>query len=405
MNVLEYFELASKNLIHRQARSWLTMIGIFISIATIFTLLSISLGLNSAIDEQFQSLGTDKIFVQPKGGLGIPGMGGSVELTDGDAKFIGRISGVNDYSYYSISTVKVEDGKRDRYVTSGGIPLDKTELWYEGGLLKIDSGEFIQTGDVGKVVVGYQYKYKEFLETPVDVGDKITLNDKDFRVKGILKSQGSPPDDQSVFMSMKDFRELFPDSGERVDMILVKVEPGSDVIEVGGRIEERLRRYRDVTEKTQDFSISTPQELLESFNTILLILTVFLVGIGGISLVVGGIGIANTMYTSVIERTKEIGIMKSIGAQNRDILYIFMIEAGVLGAIGGIVGVMLGYIIAKIIEMIAIASIGEGLLRAAAPWYLFLGCVAFAFIVGVISGFFPARHAARMRPVDAIRYE
>ena len=82
-----------------------------------------------------------------------------------------------------------------------------------------------------------------------------------------------------------------------------------------------------------------------------------------------------------------------------------MIEAGVLGAIGGIVGVMLGYIIAKIIEMIAIASIGEGLLRAAAPWYLFLGCVAFAFIVGVISGFFPARHAARMRPVDAIRYE
>ncbi len=186
---------------------------------------------------------------------------------------------------------------------------------------------------------------------------------------------------------------------------MVQIEEGEDILQIADRVERRLRSSREVTEKTQDFTILTPEQLLESFGTILNIITSFLGGIAAISLVVGGIGIANTMYTSVLERRKEIGVMKAIGAKNSDITSIFLIESGVLGLIGGLIGVILGILAGKIIEFIAINQLGTNLLTIATPTWLIVTCLAFAFLAGAISGTLPAIQASKIKPTEALRYE
>ena len=128
-----------------------------------------------------------------------------------------------------------------------------------------------------------------------------------------------------------------------------------------------------------------------------------LIGIAAISLLVGGVGIANTMYTAVVERTKEIGIMKSIGAQKKDIAMIFIIESGMLGVFGGLIGIVLGFGLSKSVEFIAKNVIGTNLIGAYFSYSLFFGALLFSFAIGAIFGFMPARHAASLQPVDALR--
>jgi len=144
---------------------------------------------------------------------------------------------------------------------------------------------------------------------------------------------GNPADDKNIIMSFEDMQEMF-NTQNRVEYIYIQVDAGEDIREVAARVEKRLMSFRGVNEKTKDFIILTPEELLGAFGIILDVITYFLLGIAAISLLVGGIGIANTMYTSVLERTKEIGVMKAIGAKNRDVLLIFLIESGYIGAVG-----------------------------------------------------------------------
>jgi len=253
-------------------------------------------------------------------------------------------------------------------------------------------------------MIGYNYKYKDLFGKPVRTRDKVEINDVEFEVIGIVDAVGNPQDDQQVYLSLEDFKELY-DSGDRVDFIYVQIKPGENLKQVADRTERRLMNFRDVDEKTIDFTISTPEELLATFGTILNILTAFLVGIGSISLVVGGIGIANTMYTSVLERRKEIGTMKAIGARNSDILLIFVIESGILGLLGGSLGLIFGIITAKSIEYVAAVYIGSTILRASLNPILIVGCLLFAFLIGIISGLAPSYQASKLKPVDTLRYE
>jgi putative ABC transport system permease protein len=187
--------------------------------------------------------------------------------------------------------------------------------------------------------------------------------------------------------------------------MIVQIESGNNIKEVADRVEKKLMKFRNVDEENVDFTIMTPEELLRSFNVILVVITSFLISVGSISLIVGGIGIANTMYTSVLERIREIGIMKAVGARNKDIILIFVIESGLIGMIGGIMGVGFGILISKTIEFIAVNQLGTTLLKAATPVYLIAGCVLFAFIIGAFSGVMPARQASKIKVVDALRYE
>jgi putative ABC transport system permease protein len=194
-------------------------------------------------------------------------------------------------------------------------------------------------------------------------------------------------------------------SKERVDMIWIEIKSGSNIKEIAEMTKIKLMKYRNVDKKTIDFTISTPEELLKSFGNILNIITMFLVGVGAISLLVGSIGIANTMYTSVVERTKDIGTMKAIGAKNKDVMLIFVIESGILGLIGGIIGVVVAIGIGKIIDSIAINYLKTNLLNATIPSWLIIGCLIFSFLIGLISGLFPAMQGSRLKPAETLRYE
>jgi len=402
--ISDYFKIAIRNLRQRGLRSWLTMLGIFISIATIFTLISLSLGLQGAINEQFQILGVDKFFIMPKGQLGIGGDGGAVKLTTADVEIIDRVSGVKDVSYATIGNGKIEFNDKIRYFIIAGIPADRLDLYLESTDMKMDEGKFELRDGKNEVLIGYDYKYNNVFGKPLSSGNSILINDQKFKVKGVVDVIGNPQDDKNIYMPMEDFSLLF-DSGNRVDQIIIQINPGENIEDVADRVEKKLRRSRGVTEKTQDFMILTPEELLQSFSNILLIITAFLGGIAAISLFVGGVGIANTMYTSVIERTKEIGVMKAIGAQNKDIMWIFLIESGLLGVMGAIIGVILGFGLSNLIEYIVTNLYNTNLLQAAAPLYLIFGCLAFGFVIGAVSGVFPAWQASKTNVVDALRYE
>ena len=403
--IKDYIIIAIKNFKKRKLRSFLTLLGILIAIATIFILISISIGLQNAVQEQFRLLGTDKFFIQPRGQLAGPGTEGAVELTENDIKAIEKVSGVKALSPWTATSAKIEFAGEIRYITIIGIDLETSELFVETGAYEAEEGRVLKKGDSKNIMIGSQYKHNNFFKRPVKARDKILINNKEkFTVKGILESIGNSHDDRFIYMPIRDFRSLF-DISNRIDTIVVQIEQGEDIKDVAEKVKRKLLNKRGLTEKTRDFTILAPEELLESFSLVLNIITAFLLGIATISLLVGGIGIANTMYTSVLERTKEIGIMKSIGAKNSDILSIFLIESALLGLVGGIVGVILGAVVSKTIEYIAIAQLGTTLLQAATPFYLIIGCLLFASLIGSLSGFLPAYQATKIKPVDALRYE
>lgn len=280
--IQEYIKISIKNIKKRKLRTFLTLIGILISIATIFILISVSLGLQDAVSEQFRLLGADKFFIQPRGQLAGPGAGGAVELTEDDLHVIEKIPGVKEVSPWAVSPAKIELRDEVRYTNLVGIDLDTSDLFIETGAYEAEEGRVLKKGDIGSVMIGSQYKHNNFLGKPVQAGNKLLINDKEFKVKGILEPIGNPGDDRLIYMPLDDFRILF-DIPTRIDTIVVQVEDESNLKEVADRAQRKLLKSRGLTEKTRDFSVLTPEELLESFGVVLNILTAFLLGIAAIS--------------------------------------------------------------------------------------------------------------------------
>jgi len=308
------------------------------------------------------------------------------------------------FSFVTIANAEVEFSNEKKFLMVIGLPLENLDVWTESGAWTTQEGKDLGEGDLGKLTLGSLFSEGKVFSKEIVPGNKLTINGERFKVQGIAKQIGNPGDDSAILIPLEDLRRLF-DIQTRVDQIAIQVEDEKNILEVAERVEKKLRDSRGLTEKTQDFKVLTPDQLLESFGAILIIITGFLLSVAAISLLVGGIGIVNTMYTSVLERTKEIGVMKAIGAQNKDIMIVFLIESGLLGLVGAIVGVLLGFGISKSIEYIAINSLNTTLLQAAAPAYLVIGCLLFGFLIGAISGTFPAWQASKTNVVDALRYE
>ena len=400
--IKDYTKIAINNIRQRKTRTVLTLIGIIISIAVLFVLISTSLGLQSSIQEQFRLLGADKFFIQAKGQIGGHGSTGAATLTRKDIEEIKKIQEVKLVSGWTYSNAQIKYKDEIRYTAIVGTETDK--LFEETGPHEIELGSLLKNDDTTSIIIGSQYKNNNYLGSPVKIGDVIYINDEPYQIRGILKTLGNPVDDKLIYMKPEQLQEKFK-TENRIDNIIVQVKEGQDVKETAEKIKNKLMKSRRVTEKTIDFDILTPEEILNTFNAILGILTGFLISIAGISLIVGSIGIATTMYTSVLERTKDIGIMKAIGAQNKDILMIFLIESGMLGLFGGLIGIIFGYIISKVIEHIANNQLGTTLLHIAAPLWLIAGSLVFSFVIGTISGLLPAWQATKIKPVDALRYE
>ena len=401
----DYFSLAAENLKTRKLRTWLTMIGIFIGIAAIVSLISLGQGMKDAITSQFQSLGSDRLTIQAKGiQFGPPGSNVVVPLTKDDIKVIEKVNGVDSVSGRLIQTAVATFEKKNKVTWFVDAPSDSKQRALFNDVLKpkTSSGRFLSTSDKYKVIVGNDYSTSPLLGKEVIAGDKIEVNGQQFEIVGILEKKGNPQFDLAIYMNEEVLRDV-TNTPDKVSMITVRINKGEDLNRMADTITRALRRARNEADGKETFQIQTPEQTLSAVNTILTIVQAVLIGIASISLLVGGIGIMNTMYTSVLERTKEIGIMKAIGAKNSDVLLIFLIESGFLGLLGGIIGLTLGILISKSVEIIATNVLGTGLLKASISIYLLAGALLFSFLIGSISGVLPAIQASKMTPVKALR--
>ena len=402
--IKDYFRLAYRSAKTRKLRSWLTMLGIFIGIAAVVALISLSQGLQNAIAEQFMSLGSDKIVIQgPSSGFGPPGTGVEVPLTKDDRDVIEKVNGVEIAVGRLIRSVRLEFNDEIKYSYAASMPEDGDEidLAVEANNYNIGIGRLLKKGDKYKVMIGHDYAEDAF-DKPLQLRDTVIIENNEFKVVGILKKSGNPQQDSTLVIPEDAFREIIGVE-EAFDLIPAQVSAGEDISIITERVKKALRKHRNVDEGKEDFTVETPENILATLNAVLLVVQGVLVGIAAISLVVGGVGIMNTMYTAVLERTREIGIMKATGARNRQILFLFLVESGMLGMFGGIIGVSLGFAISKTVEYIAFKIYESYLIQASfSPWLLG-GALLFAFFVGALSGVFPAKQAAGLQPVDALR--
>jgi putative ABC transport system permease protein len=399
----DYVRLAMRNVRQRKLRSWLTMIGIFIGIAAVVSLLSLSQGLKSAINEQFVSLGADKLVVQAAGsGFGPPGSGVPVNLEESDKNVISKVKGVDLALGRLVRIVELEfkDDKKYTYAISFPEGSDEQDLVVEANNYELEIGSLPEKGSK-EVLVGYNILV-DFFEDEVELRSKILVQGEEFKVVGILKKSGNPQQDGTFVIPEESLREIL-DIPSAFDVIPLRVETGEDINVVAENVKKDLRKHRNVKEGKEDFVVETPEQIIGVLNNIFAIVQGVLVGIAGISLLVGGVGIMNTMYTVVLERTKEIGILKAVGASPRKILWLFVIESGILGISGGIIGIIIGFSISKFVEVVATQIFGTVLIQAEFSPFLIFGSLTFAFVVGSFSGFLPALQASRLTPVEAFR--
>jgi len=399
--IKDYVVFALKSFKARKLRTFLTMLGIFVGIAAVVSLVSLGQGLQNAITEQFEALGTNKIMITPKGGF--YGMGSSAVLDKDDLKVVRYSRGVGNAGGFSSKSLRLEYDDEVKYSWVSGLPQDETKKLIEDiSSFNIHEGRDLRKGDNFKAVVGINFFRGDFFDKRVSVGDRIHIQGKKFEVVGVLEPIGNPEDDSSVIIPLDTFVDAFNQGEETYQAIMADVSGSPSG--VADTVERSLRRHRGLEEGKEDFRVETFEQMLESFSNVFLIVQAVLIGIAGISLLVGGIGIMNTMYTSVFQRTNEIGIMKAIGARNSDVLLIFLIESGFLGLIGGGIGVIIGIFMSKMVEFSA-ASAGLNILKASFPCYLILGALLFSFVVGSVAGVLPALQASKLKPVDALRYE
>jgi len=401
--IRDYIFFSFNSLKKRRLRSWLTMIGIFIGIAAVVSIVSLGYGMQDSINQQFEKLGKERIIISAGGMfMGPTSDLAATELTKDDVEAVRKVKGVKAAYPILSETASVKFRDETKYLNLFGIPLDKeARKEIEGiGYFDIKEGRQLKEGDKSKAIVGYNIAYNTF-EKDIKLGDSIYVEDKKFEVVGIQKKAGTVIHDLLVRIPMDTARELFEEPN-KVSTIFARSDIGFVPSEVADRIKKDLADFRNVEEGEEDFSVQTAEKTIETLNLILQIVSIVLTGIAAISLVIGGVGITNTMYTSVLERTREIGIMKAVGARNSQILTLFLIESGMLGLAGGFMGIILGIGLSKLVEVI-VALTGLFFFKSYFSIYLMMGVLLFSFLVGCISGILPARNASKLKPVEALR--
>ncbi|MDP2741378.1 MAG: ABC transporter permease [bacterium] len=404
-NLKEYFKIAFKNLITRRVRSWLTTVGIVIGVFLIVSLLSLSEGLKGAVMQQLNMMGKDLITIMPGDISNIAASFAGGSLSEDDIKTIKKTEGVDvvvPINYTSV-VARYKDEKKTVMVY-GNDWRNAMDIYKNDMGWSINYGRWPVPGK-NEVVIGSIVASEMF--SGIKAGSELVIKGRNFEVVGILNSVGSKQDDSMVGIDLSIFKSL---TGERdgAKMAFVKIKAdylADNVVENLKRDLEDNRKRRIGEEKSDSsYMILTSEKIAGIVGNVMGLIQVVIIGFASIAIVVGGIGIMNTMYTSVNERIKEIGIMKAIGAKNSTIVLIFLIEAGIFGMLGGFGGTLLGLILAKAVEIYfqihplfyIKAEVGPGLI---------LFGIVFSFLVGCASGYFPARSASKLKPVDALRYE
>jgi len=397
-----YFKMALSILYHSKIRSWLTIIGIVIGIGAVVTIMSLSDSLSAEMESSLSDMDLTLITITPgytkaSSAMGPPGMGGTTstdaELTNKDIRALKLIDNIEYISGLISGSESVYYMGKSATISINGVD---PQVWQYMYTYDLESGRLLDPTDKYVAVIGYNIA-NEMYDDPISLNRIITINGKSVRVVGIL---ASGEDDYTVFMPIDAAVELIENAEPDVyDSIVVKADDVDNVETVKGNVETKLMISRNVmNEDDRDFSVSDMLSMAESFEEMLSSMSLFLGAIAAVSLVVGSVGIANTMFTSVLEKTKEIGTMKAIGATNFDIMMIFLFNSALVGFVGGVIGILLSVIVTSLLGPLLQISI------TVAPYLVILG-VSIAVVIGVISGVVPAYNASRMRPVDALRYE
>ncbi|WP_340820353.1 ABC transporter permease [Methanolobus sp. WCC4] len=414
-----YIKLATNILVHSKIRSWLTIIGIVIGVGSVVTIMALSDSMAADMEEQFADMDLTLIQITPgyshassggPGGGGPPGMGGSSSSTSSDdddpeltKKDIQALKAVDnlDYIYGEISGSDLEVYFMGETADLSVTGVD-SQVWQYTVTYELESGRLLDASDANVVVIGYGIAHDMF-DDEVGLNRVLTIEGKSYRVVGILAED---EDDNSIFMPIDAAVEIIEDAENGVyDTIVVKASDVDYVETAVDDIEERLMLSRGIMdEDDRDFSVSDSLSRAESASEMMESMTIFLGAIAGVSLLVGSVGIANTMFTSVMEKTKEIGTMKAIGAKNGDILMIFLFNSALVGFVGGVLGIVLSLVLTSLMPYLGISMMRSSMGMTVAPYLMVLG-VSIAIFIGVLSGIIPAYNASKMRPVDALRYE
>lgn len=406
MKFSDILKLSFDSLIHRKIRSWLTIVGIVIGVAAIVVLISLAQGVRESIESELSAFGADTIAVIPgyfralgeiRSGFQQSTIG---NLTENDVRIIKTISGVVYVDGIISEEGDVSFGGQTASVDVNGVDAN---IWKLMMNIDLESGRYFDSGDTYVAVLGNRIA-NDLFEDTITLNRQIKINGKTFRVIGILKEAGAFGTFDSMIFIPKETAKIVLESNKLVE-IAIKISEQADSQIISEQIERRLLFSHHLTKENQDFTVISSETVQETVNRISATMTFFLGSIAAISLLVGGIGIANTMFMSVMERTREIGILKALGATNSVVIKMFLIESALIGFIGGLIGIALGIFGSFLVAQVGISSpTGFSITTAITP-ELLIFALAFSVFVGVTSGIFPARKAARLQPVEALRYE
>jgi putative ABC transport system permease protein len=401
------FMLALHSVQRNMLRSFLTILGIVIGVSAVVTMVTLGNGATESIRLQISGLGTNLLMVSPgqRGPGGGGGGGGGVpQFTEADAEAIAsQIGGVAAVAPQGRASVTVVGNGRN-WVTS---VTGSTNAWFETGNWKLASGRIFeadeQLGGAAVCIIGETVRRELFGGTAGQTGLGSPMRVKQFScdVVGILasKGQGGMGDqDDTVVVPLHTLQRRVTGS-RKVSTLSVSMEEGSDSKPLKASLTQLLRERRKLSEGDDDnFNIFDTQQLAETLSSTMGVLTSLLGAVAAVSLLVGGIGIMNIMLVSVTERTREIGLRLAVGALESEVLLQFLIEAVVLSALGGVIGIVIA------------TGASYGLSIVMGVPYAFdvsinLLALLFSAAIGVMFGYFPARRAARMDPIEALRHE
>ncbi|HUD20312.1 MAG TPA: ABC transporter permease [Patescibacteria group bacterium] len=404
MNYSELFLTAIQALRGNIFRTLLTMLGIVIGIASVILIIALAQGSTSSITSSISALGSNLITIRPGAEQRGPVQSGNVTtLTRDDASALAVLPNVAAVSAVVQKNYQIVGNGENKNLSVQGVSYGYPTVQS----ITIDQGSFFEEEDeqgTAKVaVLGPDVVTDLFGEdaTAEALNQNITIDGKVFRVIGVAKSKGSSGfsnPDEAVYIPVTTMMQIL--SGQNnVDSIQVVTDDPNKVDAVSENIKSALMDRHQIAENgTADFNISTSKDTQSTLSSVTSTLTAMLAGIASISLIVGGIGIMNIMMVTVTERTKEIGLLQAIGAEQKDILIQFLIESIVLTFTGGVVGIVLGELLALIVSKI----IGVPFVFQIKSILLAVGV---STLIGIIFGLYPARKAAQLSPIDALRYE
>lgn len=414
MKLRKCLKHAFEMVVHSKLRSWLTILGIVIGVAAVIAIMSIGGGMQQTMTEQLGGLGGDILTLSAGYSRGFSmfrGGGREVVMAGGGATTATKEEPVLDRTDLQVLRgipdielidTNIRGNVKVSYLgKSGSVSLTGVDqkVWARITTSEIKEGRMLDSADQNVVVIGGRLA-ESYFDKPIGINQMITIEENVFRVVGILDDNSN-----SIYMPIQMAYQVLDDKENDVyDSIVIKIKNEEQLDEVISKIENKLMIIRHVTEKNKDFSISSSKLMQETRSEMMSSMNAFLVAIAAVSLIVGAVGIANTMFTSVLEKTKEIGIMKAIGARNKDVMVIFLLNAGLIGLVGGILGIIFGTILSGVLP----ALMGEvGMLRGGT--FVAINSIIIALsvsvIIGILAGLIPAYQASKLKPVDALRYE